>query len=442
MHIALLSSRLDPAGTNLARRLKELLREREDWPLLRAADLTFHETEGRLIYAEEVDRDFGADLLVFLSRHTSTHPVPALTVHVTGNFGEAVYGGAARTLPPAAPAMMHAVLRGLARHAPPGYRAGYEATHHGPTALSTPSLFVEIGSTETEWNDPAAADAAARAVLEAVPAPVIPLVGFGGTHYAVRQTEITLTSRGAFGHIAPSRVVPDLDRALIAAMVEETGAVAAYLDRKALSRDEITTTEAHLSALDVPVLSEGEITEIGTLSWETYTALRAAAEQTVPGGRVHPGGLEGEGEFIEAQIPEDLVREAERTDPHAFRDGLDRLSAAFIATPTGTTAPSFITFKNQSEEIIHDVISLCIKIIDVRWSTAADGDDLVITRTRFDPGKARALGVPKGPLFGKLSSGRAVEIGDATVTPSMVQSSSVTRIHIPGLERYINEVHC
>ncbi|QSZ66980.1 D-tyrosyl-tRNA(Tyr) deacylase [Methanofollis aquaemaris] len=442
MHIALLSSRLDPAGTNLARRLKALLGEREDWPLLRAADLTFREIDERLIYAEGADTDLGADLLLFLSRHSSSHPLPALTVHVTGNYGDPVYGGEARTLAPAAPAMMHAVLRGMARHAPPGYRASYEATHHGPTTLSTPSLFVEIGSTETEWNDPAAADAAARAVLEAAPTPVIPLVGFGGTHYAVRQTEITLTSRGAFGHIAPSRVVPSLDRDLITTMVEETGAVAAYLDRKALSKEEIGTIDAHLSALGVPVLSEGEIAEIGTLSWETYAALRAAAERTVPGGRVHPGGLEGEGDLIAVQVPDELLKEAERSDQHALREGLDRLRAAHIATPNGNTSPSFITFKNQSEEIIHDIISLCINIIDVRWSTVADGDDLVITRTRFDPGKARALGVPKGPLFGKLSGGCAVEVGDATVTPSMVQSSSVTRIHIPGLERYIDEVHC
>ncbi|MDD3621654.1 MAG: D-aminoacyl-tRNA deacylase [Methanofollis sp.] len=442
MHIALLSSRLDPAGTHLATRIRDLLREREDWPLLGAADLTFHEIDGRLIYAEAIDHDLDADLVLFLSRHTSSHPTPALTVHVTGNFGEAVYGGDAQTLPPAAPAMMHAVLRGLARHAPPGYRASYEATHHGPTTLATPSLFVEIGSTETEWNDSRAADAAARAVLEAVPTPIIPLVGFGGTHYAVRQTEITLTSRGAFGHIAPTRLVPDLDRALIDRMIEQTGAVAAYLDRKALSKKEAATLEAHLSALGLPILSEGEIAEIGAISWETYTALRTAAADLVPGGRLHPGGLSGDGDLIEVQVPHALLKEAERSDPHTFREKLAHLQAAHIATETGATSPTFITFKNQSEEIIHDVISLCIEIIGVRWSTAADGDDLVITRTRFDPHKARALGVPKGPLFGKLSRGRTVEVGDATVTPSMVQSRSVTRIHIPGLERYINEVHC
>ncbi|WP_298670356.1 D-aminoacyl-tRNA deacylase [uncultured Methanofollis sp.] len=441
MHIAFLHSSLDPAGRNLARRTRELLSERDDWPLCRAASLSFHETGGRLIYAEGADRDLGADVLVFLSRHSSTHPTPALTVHVTGNYGDPVFGGEARTLAPAAPAMMHAVLRGLARHAPPGYRASYEATHHGPTTLSTPSLFVEIGSTETEWNDPAAADAAARAVLEAVPGDVIPLLGFGGTHYAVRQTEIALSSQGAFGHIAPSREVPALDRDLVAAMARQTGSVAAYLDRKALAKTDTDRLQEILAGLGLPVLSEGEITDIGDLSWETYTAIRAAAEEIAPDGRVHPGALAGSGRPVVVTIPGALVSEADKAGPKAFREALALLPAASIAGEHGEILPTFITFENQRKEIIHYLISLCIKIIDDRWSTATDGDDLVVMKTRFDPGRARKLGVPKGPLFGRLSSGQTIEVGGGTITPAMVSSCSETRIHIPGLERYIDEVH-
>jgi D-aminoacyl-tRNA deacylase len=441
MHIAFLHSSLDPAGRNLARRMGELLAERDDWPLCRAASLSFRESGGRLIYAEGADRGLGADILVFLSRHSSTHPVPALTVHVTGNFGDPAFGGDARTLAPAAPAMMHAVLRGLARHAPPGYRASYEATHHGPTTLDTPSLFVEIGSTETEWNDPAAADAAARAVLEAAPGAVIPLVGFGGTHYAVRQTEITLSSQGAFGHIAPSREVPVIDDTLVAAMVCKTGAVAAYLDRKALAKPDVDRLQTVLADLGLPVLSEGEITDIGDLSWETYTTIRAAAEEIAPGGRVHTGALAGSGRPVVVTIPATLVAEADKADQKAFREALALLPVASVTGEHGEILPSFITFAHQREEIIHYLISLCIKIIDDRWSTAAEGDDLVVMKARFDPDKARMLGVPKGPLFGRLSSGQPVEVGGGTITPAMVSSCSETRIHIPGLERYINEVH-
>ncbi|MDK2975147.1 MAG: D-aminoacyl-tRNA deacylase [Methanofollis sp.] len=442
MHVALFHSRLDPAGANLARCIRGLLQEREDWPLCRAASLSLRETGERLIHAEGIDAGLDADLVVFLSRHTSSHPAPALTVHVTGNFGEPSFGGEARSLAPAAPAMMHTVLRGLAAHAPPGYRVSYEATHHGPTALSTPSLFVEIGSTEQEWNDPAAANAAALAVLEASPGQTIPLVGFGGTHYAVRQTEIALSSQGAFGHIAPSREVPLLDREMVSAMAEKTGAVAAYIDRKALPGKEAGRLLAILDGAGLPVLSEGEITGIGTLAWETYAAIRTIAEEIAPGSRVHPGALSGTGVPEVVEIPAPLLSEAEKADARALRDGLARMPVAVVTGKDGETIPSIITFKHQSEEIIHDLISLCIKLIHDRWSTTVDRDRLVVRKMRFDPARARALGVPNGPLFGRLSCGQSIEVEGRTITPAMVQSCSETCIHIPGLERYIDEIHC
>jgi ribonuclease Z len=39
---------------------------------------------------------------------------------------------------------------------------------------------------------------------------------------------------------------------------------------------------------------------------------------------------------------------------------------------------------------------------------------------RFDVGRARALGVPEGPLFGQLHRGIDVQVGDRTVTPAEV----------------------
>ena len=190
MKVALVNSRKDVAGCNIRHHI-ELCLSGNTRPSGRPErNYEFFYVDGRLIHAEGVDAGIDADLLIFLSRHTSVNPVPVLTVHVTGNFRDAELGGRPRTLAPAAPAMMQATLRALARHCPGGYRVSYEVTHHGPTGLSHPSFFVEIGSTEKEWADPAAGRAVAEAVLEAVPlANAVPLIGFGGTHYAVRETE-------------------------------------------------------------------------------------------------------------------------------------------------------------------------------------------------------------------------------------------------------------
>mgnify|MGYP001136811958 CR=1 FL=1 len=63
---------------------------------------------------------------------------------------------------------MHALINRLIIHAPEGYEVMYEATHHGPTDIPLPSCFIELGSTEKEWNDRIAARAVAQAVLDAL----------------------------------------------------------------------------------------------------------------------------------------------------------------------------------------------------------------------------------------------------------------------------------
>jgi len=233
MKIALINSRQDKAGVNIRNHFEQLL-DTDGWMGEQGRTWQFIEVDERLIHAEHIDANVDAELLIFLSRHYSVNPVPVLTVHVTGNFRTADVGGDPRTLAPAAPAMMQATLRALSKHCPEGYRVSYEVTHHGPTGLTLPSFFVEIGSTEKEWSDPIAGRAVAASVLSAVPGNPVPLIGFGGTHYATRQTGIALTSRGAFGHIAHTREIATLDEEMIREMMVKSGAAAAYIDRKAL----------------------------------------------------------------------------------------------------------------------------------------------------------------------------------------------------------------
>ncbi|MFB6092057.1 MAG: D-aminoacyl-tRNA deacylase, partial [Haloquadratum sp.] len=103
--------------------------------------------------------------VVFLSRHAG-ETGPLLTAHFTGNFGPAEYGGEPGDLARACPNVQRAVLESFDRHAPDGYDVGIECTHHGPTDVGAPSLFVELGSSESAWTDPAGARAVARAVLD------------------------------------------------------------------------------------------------------------------------------------------------------------------------------------------------------------------------------------------------------------------------------------
>jgi D-aminoacyl-tRNA deacylase len=123
---------MDPAGCNIHRHIHGLLESRfnNEYPDtgLRRHVYSHVVVEGRLIFEEGIDRDIDTDLVIFLSRHSSVHPVPVLTVHVTGNMGNAELGGKPGSLAPAAPAWMQAVLRNLKERAPPGYSACYEVT--------------------------------------------------------------------------------------------------------------------------------------------------------------------------------------------------------------------------------------------------------------------------------------------------------------------------
>ena len=434
MNVCLINSVQDRAGVTIRQQIEMMLDERSGTIKKTGRTYEFLEVAGRLIHADGVDAGLTADLLIFLSRHASINPRPVLTVHVTGNLREAELGGSPRSLPPSAPAMMQAVLRELAKNCPAGYRVSYEVTHHGPTELVTPSFFVEIGSTDKEWGDEAAGRAIAQGVLDATIKDTIPLAGFGGNHYAARQTEIALSSRGAFGHIAHSREVSSLDETMIRTMMERSGAVAAYIDKKALLKDELDQLTGTLEALGIVRLGETDLADMGSLSWETYKAAQELARSVTPKARCHVHALDSAGQLEPVRIDPVLLSEALKADERMFLAGLEGLPVIHLSGTDNRPLPVFITYAAYTSGIINDLNTLCVKIIRIKEITARDGDHLIIQKVRFDPRKARMLGVAAGPLYKALAAGQAVEIGGKVITPAMVSSGSEIRIHIPGLE--------
>jgi D-aminoacyl-tRNA deacylase len=436
VRIALVHSRQDPGGRTIREHIDRLLSASRigRFPL-EEHDLSFHQTEGRLIEQDRLDRALSADLIIFLSRHASVDPTPVLTTHVTGNIGNADLGGEPGAVAVAAPDWMHAVLCGLSRHAPKGYRVSYEVTHHGPSELCTPSLFVEIGSTEKEWRDGRAGDAVARSVLGASPENVIAVLGIGGTHYARRETEIALRSRAAFGHIVHSRDTGLVGQAMLACLMEKSRAEAVYIDKKALNAGEAARLAEIIDSGGFLRLTETGLLQMKHLSLETWLAIRDMARITDPHAEIISIGPAREGVPRLIKLPPDLVREAFRADAAGLKEGLLQLPIVALSSRETPVMPLFITTEEDPSGVLNDLISLCVTLISRGENTAIEGDLLIIRKSRFDPSAARKLGVPEGPLFGELMKGRAITVNGREITPAMVCISNTNYIRIPGKEK-------
>ncbi len=218
------------------------------------------------LYRDHLDRDlegaFGqrAELVVYLSKHVSESRRPSLTVHPIGNPRGAQFGGQPETLVPSAPRWMTAALRGLRKEARGlAYDVTFEATHHGPY-LTTPTFYIEQGSTETEWADLAASRAIARVLLalEPVDAPIA--IGLGGGHYVPRPTDLALQRRIAFGHLLAAYALEGGSANAIDQAVERTeGATLAYLHRKSLSKPDVRAFEEHLETRGLRIVREADL---------------------------------------------------------------------------------------------------------------------------------------------------------------------------------------
>ncbi len=488
MKIAIINSKTDIAGCNIRKHLlkrlgKEAIGESET-VAFKSHTLLFLQAEDRLIYEKGLDERTDCDLIMFISRHTSRNPTPALTVHATGNYGKAMLGGNDRELATAAPAMMHAVLNAMNRRLKEAkaaaakddtadetagtdvtdeeaqddigrYRLSYEVTHHGPTDLRTPSLFVEIGSTIDEWQDDAAGELVAGAVLDALSMDndtlndVIRLIGLGGTHYAARQTDISLDSKGAFGHIAHTREIAGITAESIEHMIEKTSADAAYIDRKALNAQELKRLESVFKEsryADIPILPEGEIKEIKDISWENCVKIRRFVSEKFPKLNCRIFALtdtesdskkHAEKTPVIIGIEPELVAEAYKADPKGTVDRMESMKLAALFSKNGILEPAFITYEEFGEQTINDLISLCVKILHKESGTVIEGDTLILKKVRFDPAKATELGVPKGPSFGKLAAGFEINLNGKTITPEMVSNQITKVIRIKGLEKYL-----
>ena len=200
--------------------------------------------DGRIIEPPDLDSYFNPQAYIFLSKHAAESGIASLTAHTTGNFsGKAEVGGRPREMGRADPNLLKNYLLSLSkrRRSAEGYEITMEATHHGPTSLAKPVLFVEIGSSERNWGDEAAAAVVAEALMESLEESRTwekVAIGFGGTHYPGKFNQLLLEGDVALSFAVPKHSLEEVDEAMMGEMLRKTSAPVRYaaLDWKGLGQ--------------------------------------------------------------------------------------------------------------------------------------------------------------------------------------------------------------
>lgn len=239
------------AGCNIATFLRENFGFQETGssfegqPIYQKGAIKLTYSSKDIIHVENLDQIFNPHAYVFLSRHRSEKEIPCLTAHFPGNLTMDIsHGGTPKKPGITYPSLMKNYMRSLweRKQESPQYQVVLEPMHHGPTNLRRPVLFVEIGSSENQWNDFSAASIVGTSLWHALANQAEYKkvgIGFGGTHYSAKFTNFLVESDCALGAIAPKHSLAELDHDLIDDMVSRCIEPIKYavLDWKGLGKD-------------------------------------------------------------------------------------------------------------------------------------------------------------------------------------------------------------
>ena len=230
----------DPAGHNMAKYLSQKMEKNGD--VYHSKNFDLIEIDSPAISADWLDEKYDYDGFVFLSKHAAESGTLALTCHSTGNFNEAKFGGNQKELAIPYPNLQKKYLQTLwdNRESFSDFEITIEATHHGPTHLKKPSIFVEVGTTEQQWNDEFLCSSVAQLVFETLEKPIdsYPFaICFGGTHYSEKFTKELLFGKYALGTVMPKHALEFLNPVIFEHLItQNNGAEAALLDWKSLGK--------------------------------------------------------------------------------------------------------------------------------------------------------------------------------------------------------------
>ena len=253
----LIAYQKDPAGHNIAKFISQELEKNGDVYNGKNFDLAIISSPS--ISADWLEEKFDYDGYIFLSKHAAESGILALTCHNTGNFSDANFGGNNRQVSIPHPYIQKSYIQNLwnARSKFSEFQITIEATHHGPTALNKPALFIEIGTTEKEWNDVNLCNSIGQMIVDVMKRqqksyPIA--ICFGGTHYSEKFTNELIHGKYSLGTVIPKHALGYIDQSLFSHIIKRNnGATAALLDWNGMGKNKQKILEM-LGTTDLEVI--------------------------------------------------------------------------------------------------------------------------------------------------------------------------------------------
>ncbi|MFP4424504.1 MAG: D-aminoacyl-tRNA deacylase [Candidatus Woesearchaeota archaeon] len=239
---AVIVSTKDPAGMNIKENLlayhaKES-GKRFNHTVYSFDNFTLYTIDTDSVHCEKIDQDLPEEMIIFATKHQSKAKRPCLCCHVPGNWNTADIGGEEKTLCKAPAEYIRKALLILDDINDLGFEVSIEQTHHGP-AINKPCMFIEIGSSQEEWENKKAGKLIAETIIRLTNTPPekrrTALV-LGGGHYNETANKLIRNSELAIGHICAKFLLEGLDKIILEQAIEKntTRADLIVLDWKGL----------------------------------------------------------------------------------------------------------------------------------------------------------------------------------------------------------------
>ncbi len=228
----IVASKKDKAGINITTRLSQFRENPMLSSMKQQSGFDFYLVEEEIIYTENLNLEKinKYDFIIFASRHSSEKNEKTLSVHAPGNWRKADLGGKEGKICRTSALFEKQLFENLNKNTKQygldkDYAVTLEATHHGPL-IDKPCIFIEIGATETEWNDRRAGFVVAKTIDDTIKTykenPYNEVaIAIGGPHYCPSFNKIQSSSNIAISHTIPRYSLP-LSEEMIKEAIQKT----------------------------------------------------------------------------------------------------------------------------------------------------------------------------------------------------------------------------